>query len=62
MTPNQNTSLEILNKNEWVNIPYLQRKMKISYEESKYLCMWLSTCYNVGYNDTRSKIFLTENE
>ena len=58
MTPNQNKSLNILNENEWVCIAYLQRKMKVSYQESKDLCLWLSTCYNVKSNDEKTHIEL----
>ncbi len=62
MNKYQEASLEILNENEWVCITYLQRKMKISYQESKDLCLWLSTCDNVKSNHEKSRIELFEFE
>lgn len=62
VTNTQQIALDILNENEWVNISYLQRKMKVSYKESKDLCLWLSTCYNVKSNDLKTHVELFQDE
>jgi hypothetical protein len=58
MNNTQQKALDILNENEWVNIPYLQRKMKLSFEECKDLCLWLSTCMNVKSNEMKTRVEL----
>jgi 5-methylcytosine-specific restriction endonuclease McrA len=62
ITDIQQQALDILNENECVSITYLQRKMKLSYQECKDLCIWLSTCYNVTSNAEKSQISLIEDE
>lgn len=52
----QETALNILNEKGWASISFLQMKMKVTYQESKELCLWLSTCYNVNCNKEKTLI------
>lgn len=62
MTESQQIALDILNENGEVSIPYLQRKTKLSYQECKELCIWLSTCDNVNSNIMQTRMWLVEDE